>query len=112
KSTLARGFGRNHTLCHGDLGNLELLHEAGRVLGEQCWSDAADQLTAGILESIERDGWLCATPLAVPTPGVMAGLAGIGFGLLRLPEPEKVPSALTLAPPTRSPSQGRMSWHS
>jgi lantibiotic modifying enzyme len=29
----------------------------------------------------------------------MTGLAGIGYELLRLAEPDKVPSVLTLAPP-------------
>jgi lantibiotic modifying enzyme len=29
----------------------------------------------------------------------MTGLAGIGYGLLRLAEPEAVPSVLILAPP-------------
>jgi lantibiotic modifying enzyme len=39
----------------------------------------------------------------VETPGFMVGLAGIGYQLLRLAEPENVPSALVLAPPTRAP---------
>ena len=33
-STVAEGFGRNHSLCHGDLGNLELLVVAGRQGGD------------------------------------------------------------------------------
>src|SRR5262249_34233481 len=31
-TTLAGGFGRNHALCHGDLGNLELLVECERAI--------------------------------------------------------------------------------
>jgi lantibiotic modifying enzyme len=31
----------------------------------------------------------------------MAGLAGIGYELLRLAEPDKVPSVLLIAPPER-----------
>jgi len=31
----------------------------------------------------------------------MIGLAGIGYGLLRLAEPTRVPSVLVLEPPTR-----------
>jgi lantibiotic modifying enzyme len=41
-------------------------------------------------------------PLNVETPGLLLGLAGIGYELLRLAEPERVPSLLTLAPPTAS----------
>ncbi|HYO51923.1 hypothetical protein [Archangium sp.] len=33
------------------------------------------------------------------TPGLLMGLAGIGYGLLRLAAPERVPSVLTLAMP-------------
>src|SRR6185437_3880694 len=32
--TLAKGFGANHSLCHGDLGNLELLLSAAQLSGE------------------------------------------------------------------------------
>jgi lantibiotic modifying enzyme len=32
-------------------------------------------------------------------PGMMTGLAGIGYGLLRLAEPERVPSVPVLEPP-------------
>jgi type 2 lantibiotic biosynthesis protein LanM len=99
-ATLAGGFGRNHTLCHGDLGNLELLAEAGRTLGDARWQRETSRLAAVILESIQRDGWLCAVPRAIEAPGLMTGLAGIGMGLLRLAEPS-VPSVLLLSPPTR-----------
>jgi lantibiotic modifying enzyme len=52
-----------------------------------------------ILENIERDGWQCGNPLGVETPGLMTGIAGIGYGLLRLADPDRVPSVLTLQPP-------------
>jgi hypothetical protein len=35
----------------------------------------------------------------VETPGLMIGLAGIGYGLLRLARPNDVPSVLQLAAP-------------
>jgi type 2 lantibiotic biosynthesis protein LanM len=98
-ATLAGGVAHNHSLGHGDLGNLELLLEASRVLGESRWQAEAARLAGGVLESIRRDGWQCATPQAVETPGLMGGLAGIGLGFLRLAEPDKVPSVLVLAPP-------------
>lgn len=99
RTTLAQGFGGNHSLCHGDLGNLELVAEAGRVLPDSQWQQQTRRLGAMILESIQRDGPLCGVPLAVETPGLMTGLAGIGYGLLRLAAPERVPSVLTLEPP-------------
>jgi Lanthionine synthetase C-like protein len=41
-----------------------------------------------------------AVGLGVESPGLMTGLAGIGYGLLRLAEPTRVPSVLVLTPPT------------
>jgi type 2 lantibiotic biosynthesis protein LanM len=102
-TTRAHGFGKNHTLCHGDLGNLELLHTAARRLDGSLRSEVG-RLAGGIVASIRSDGWLCGAPLAVQSPGLMTGLAGIGYGLLRLAEPETIPSVLVLAPPAGSAS--------
>ena len=102
RTTMASGFGYNHCLCHGDLGNLELLLEAAKVWPGSLWGKEADRLAAGILASITRDGWLCGNPLAVESPGLMTGLAGIGYGLLRCAEPARVPSVLSFAPPIPS----------
>jgi lantibiotic modifying enzyme len=40
-----------------------------------------------------------AVPLGVETPGLMTGLAGIGYQLLRLAAPDIIPSVLVLEPP-------------
>ena len=99
ETTLARGFRCNHSLCHGDLGNLELLLQASQVLDEPQWRPQVDRLATMILESISQHGWLCGIPLGVESPGLMTGLAGIGYELLRLAEPTRVPSVLVLEPP-------------
>ena len=99
RTTLAQGFGYNQSLCHGDLGNLELLMEAGRVWPDSCWSEESSRIATAILNGIEGDGWICGNPLSVESPGLMTGLAGIGYGLLRCAEPDRVPSVLALAPP-------------
>ncbi len=103
KTTLAHGFGSNHSLCHGDLGNLELLLQASLTLDHPQWHDQVNRLASIILVSINQHGWLCGVPLEVETPGLMTGLAGIGYGLLRLAEPTRVPSVLVLEPPLNSP---------
>jgi lantibiotic modifying enzyme len=99
RTTLASGFGRNHSLCHGDLGNLELLLQASETLGDPRGQARTYRLAAVLLEGMEREGWRCGNPLGVETPGLMTGLAGIGYELLRLAAPSRVPSVLVLAPP-------------
>jgi lantibiotic modifying enzyme len=98
-TTLAEGFGRNHSLCHGDLGNLDFVVQAAERLGDPRWRPEANRRAALILESIDQEGWLCGVPLRVESPGLMTGLAGIGYGLLRLAEPTRMPSVLMLEPP-------------
>jgi type 2 lantibiotic biosynthesis protein LanM len=99
RTTLAKGFGNNHSLCHGDLGNLELLLQASLTLDKSQWQPQVDRFAGIILESINQHGWLCGVPSGVETPGLMTGLAGIGYGLLRLAEPDSVPSVLVLESP-------------
>lgn len=99
RSTLAQGFGFNHSLCHGDLGNLELVREAGRVLGDQELAAEADRLAARILVQIEQEGPRWGARTETEVPGLMTGLAGIGYGLLRAAYPNRVPSVLLLETP-------------
>lgn len=98
QTTLTHGFGGNHSLCHGDLGNLDFLLKASLTIAPE-WKKQVESLSAIILESIEKYGWLCGVPLGVESPGLMTGLAGIGWGLLRLAAPDFVPSVLIMEPP-------------
>ena len=99
KTTLTRGFGSNHSLCHGDMGNIELPLAAAQVLGDPKLQQMVRQLAASLLESIETQGWITGIPMGIETPGLMTGLAGTGYMLLRLAAPNRVPSVLTLAKP-------------
>ena len=56
-------------------------------------------MTRALLISLERDGYRCGIASYVEIPGLMTGLAGIGYGLLRLAVPEDVPSVLLLEEP-------------
>jgi lantibiotic modifying enzyme len=98
-STRQHGFGGNHSLCHGDLGNLELFLTAAQVLDDSELRAESARLAAGVVSSIEQHGWLCGTPQGAETLGLMTGLAGIGYMLLRIANPETVPAVLTLATP-------------
>jgi type 2 lantibiotic biosynthesis protein LanM len=107
QTTLAQGFGHNHSLCHGDLGNVDLLLQASQVLGDRRSVAEVNRLGGIILDSIDQHGWLCGLPFGVESPGLMTGLSGIGYELLRLADPLCVPSILSLAPPPGTPLQTR-----
>jgi type 2 lantibiotic biosynthesis protein LanM len=88
---------RDMSLCHGELGVTEAL----MVLGERGHEEAAYAATrhAGLLlGAIDRGGVRCGTPHGVVSAGLLNGLAGIGYGLLRLGFAHRVPSILLLEP--------------
>jgi lantibiotic modifying enzyme len=98
-STALFGFGSNDSLCHGDLGNLELLLRARELDYVGDWEEVLDAHAARLVARLSEGRWHCGIPGGVETPGLMTGLAGIGYGLLRVAEPERVPSLLALEPP-------------
>ena len=102
QTTLQEGFGKNHSLYEGDLGNLDVLLQASLVLGEAesgVYHAYVQQRTQCLLQSMREQGWITAAPQGVETPGLLFGLSGIGYELLRLAMPENIPSVLSLAAP-------------
>ena len=90
----------NHGLCHGELGNLEALLVASETFpASQKWSSLVNKRARLILDDIATHGWRSARPGHVEIPGLMTGIAGIGFALLRLANPSKTPSVLLLEAP-------------
>jgi type 2 lantibiotic biosynthesis protein LanM len=98
-TTLAGGFGRSHSLCHGDMGNLETLLTATTLLPDLYPREKVEALQSSLLQSIQEQGWQSSAPQGTETPGLMHGMSGTGYMLLRQADPERVPSLLTLAPP-------------
>ncbi len=62
-----------------------------------------------MIESIAQYGWICEVPQRVENLGLMTGIAGIGYGFLRLAAADIVPSVLAIAPPF--PSRGSTLVH-
>ncbi|HEY1348250.1 MAG TPA: type 2 lanthipeptide synthetase LanM family protein [Ktedonobacteraceae bacterium] len=99
QATRTRGFGSSHALCHGDMGNLETLLVASHLWPAQYPGQELARLQAALLQSMQTRGWRSCVPQGVETPGLMYGLAGTGYALLRLAWPQRMPSLLLLAPP-------------
>jgi len=69
------------------------------------WSGAGQRLARETLVAVtERD--LDGAQGQLAPLGLMTGLAGIGYGLLRLANPDRVPSVLVLEPPRLEASSG------
>jgi len=107
ETTRAHGFSSNHSLCHGAFGNLDLLIEARVRLGRADLQAHINAIAATLVADMRQNGWRCGNPLGVESPGLMTGLAGIGYELLRLAEPTRVPSVLALAPPSDTGAERR-----
>lgn len=106
-TTLTAGIGSNHSLCHGDLGNLDFALQAAYTLEDKDLENNVYRYAKSILDDMQNSGWCCGggsqirSDYSLELPGLMLGLAGIGFGLLKLAHPNIVPSILTLESKTR-----------
>lgn len=99
RSTYNLGFGQNHSVCHGDFGNLETLLVGNELMRNPDLQKGISSICNGLVTSIRLNGYVCGTPLNVETPGFFTGVAGIGYQLLRLANPESIPSVLGLEGP-------------
>ncbi len=93
------------SLCHGELGITEVLGVLAASAGPGSRPVRDVRRRAGaVLGVLRRHRNVCGTPGGVVTPGLLTGLSGIGYGLLRLAAPREVPSVLLLEPdPARRP---------
>jgi type 2 lantibiotic biosynthesis protein LanM len=81
----------NHSLCHGDMGTWELISKDDALTGT-----SRRQLEARIIGSIERNGPVSGLLRDTFTPGLLHGLGGVGYQLLRMHPETDLTSVLTL----------------
>lgn len=96
------GYG-NFSLCHGHCGNAEAFLYASEVLRPEYRETALHTARHAIeLHSRTEQPWSCGVPNGGETPGLMLGLAGIGYFLLRLCDAEQIPSVVILMAPQKA----------
>jgi type 2 lantibiotic biosynthesis protein LanM len=84
-------------LCCGNLGRVEVLLVGGQCCSRPDWHQAAFQNATNIVARARRNGayqLFSNLPNSVFNPGFFQGTAGIGYQLLRLAQPEELPSIL------------------
>ena len=101
---------RDLSLCHGELGIAEAFVTLSPAGPDDRMSQVLRRRASLILDATHRHTRYCGTPGGVPTPGLLYGLAGIGYGLLRLGFPQRVPAMLLLEP-TPAPGDGESARH-
>ncbi len=89
---IVHGIG-NHSICHGDIGNLICL---STVVG---WQQMASTWQAILDSASLQTGWSCGVPGGVYTPGLMTGAAGIAWGLAYAASQGALPNLLALEAP-------------
>ncbi|MFI6390846.1 type 2 lanthipeptide synthetase LanM family protein [Nonomuraea sp. NPDC050540] len=90
-SCWADGTGWNHTLCHGDLGSWEVIEHA-RAAGVA--PVGREALLAHILGSLETNGPISGLARDAFAPGLLPGLGGVAYQLLRTHPGSALPSVL------------------
>lgn len=87
-------------LCCGNFGRIEVLLLAAKTLGrEELYETAIQQASALVTRAEQAGGYQLFgnLPNSVFIPSFFIGTAGIGYELLRLAYPEKLPSVLLMA---------------
>ncbi len=101
-TTLAAGLGRSDHLCCGTMGRVDALLTAGLRLGETpLLRAAASRAVMGLRRAMSDGGFrFDASDDGVGryAPGLFRGEAGVGYQLLRLARPDRVPSLLAFEP--------------
>lgn len=85
---------KNHSLCHGLLGNLDILLDAIETAN----TESVVQDFLEVLQKTSDKGWVAGLDSNVDMDGMMLGMIGIGYTFLRMHNPA-IPSILTLNMP-------------
>jgi len=91
-----QGMGWNQSLCHGDFGSVELLQLAIDA-GLAPEGLTRESLLAHVVGAMETHGPVSGITRGTFSPGLMPGLGGVAYQLLRMHPDSDLPSLLTLA---------------
>jgi type 2 lantibiotic biosynthesis protein LanM len=90
-------------LCHGALGHMEFLATAAER-GLLHNPEAANEWRRLLFARLMSGDWVADYGRSLESPGLMLGLAGTGYALLRASHPQRIPSVLTMEPPSETKS--------
>ncbi|RPK12626.1 type 2 lanthipeptide synthetase LanM family protein [Priestia endophytica] len=94
-SIFVDGFGREQSLCHGDVGNSMILLDYGRKMKDEKMIHISRNLLAESIMSKENGAYQCGIGKTAETPNLMVGFAGMVYGMIYAYH-DKLPNLLTL----------------
>ncbi len=94
----------NFSLCHGILGNAEILHTAGIIMGDESLIAKAHEAAKYGIDKVTNFHLQWPSGVSDPNGGnenfenlsLLLGTSGIGYFYLRMAYPEKVPSIMMI----------------
>ena len=93
-TTIRKSFGNNPSLCHGDLGNLEIIYLASRILNNEVLREKSEAGFKWIIENVIKNRWKGSSYRGIDNFGLMIGLAGFGYSIMKFENFDEVPSIL------------------
>lgn len=82
--TIERGIGNNIVYCHGDIGNLDILYFAAQTLKDESMCVKCQNTYHDLYKAHIQQGWNDIQKSHSKCKGIMLGISGIGFSLLRM----------------------------
>lgn len=95
-TTLNQGLISGYTFCHGIPGNLAIIYEIANIREDTALKDRCDAIFANVYESYIKEHWNQNAFRSVNIYGLMIGLAGIGYFLLKYGYDSNLPNILWL----------------
>ncbi|MEF7637850.1 type 2 lanthipeptide synthetase LanM family protein [Bacillus thuringiensis] len=95
-TTIQKGFGNNSTWCHGDTGNLEILQYAAKVLNDSYLENNCLATYHEIFRNSINSNWDKGYSGTVNIYGLLVGLAGNGYSILKHRADLSIPGILWL----------------
>ena len=88
---------RNHCMCHGLTGNITILNSLKEVFPDKCREieEYTFKTINDLLDNVQKDGFNYQYKSNLESKGLMLGLSGIGYSILRLYN-SKLPDVLSL----------------
>ncbi|WP_317949334.1 type 2 lanthipeptide synthetase LanM family protein, partial [Rossellomorea marisflavi] len=96
QTTIEKGFGLSYILCHGDSGNLSTLYQIADVTNNQDLRNKCDDFVENLYENFVKTKWKNNAFRSVNIYGLMIGLSGLGYFLLKYGYEENMQDILWL----------------